>query len=214
MIIAPHSDDEVIGCGGTVRKLVQRGAGVEVMIVTGGKSGVQEEGAETRKKEAQEAAKILGVNRLSFLDFDDGDIRPAARLKQELRDKIEGVRPDIVFAPNIFDNHPDHVIIGNQLVASANDCSVEFQCYFFEVWTPLVANVVVDISNEIEIKIQAMKAHQSQQAKTEFVEMIQSINRYRAIACLSGKPSMKYAEAFFRVCKKDMATLKPFLRQN
>lgn len=207
LVIAPHPDDEVIGCGGTVHNLTKQGSKVDVLIVTGGKNVEGNNLSETRKQEARDATAILGVNRLSFLEFEEENIRPAARLEEALQAKIEDIQPAIVFAPNIFDNHPDHILIGQGLLNAAKACRFEFQCYFFEVWTPLVANTFIDITSEVETKTRALEAHQSQVNTTPLKEMILSLNRYRAIAALSGNPSMKYAEAFFRVGPQELSSL-------
>lgn len=207
LIIAPHSDDEVIGCGGTIQKFIEQGSRVEIVIVTQGEKGGSDGIVETRKQEARAAANILGVSQLIQLGFHDGNLNSATALKKTLQKIIEDVQPEAIFAPNIFDNHPDHIIVGRQLIDLAHNCPVDFQCYFFEVWTPLIANVIIDITEEIETKTQAMRAHQSQQSHTEFVDLILSINRYRAIAAVSGNPALKYAEAFFRLDRKEISKL-------
>lgn len=209
LVIAPHSDDEVIGCGGAIQKFLKQGSRVEIVIATQGEKGGSDGIVETRKQEARAAADILGVTQLTQLGFHDGNLNSATALKNALQEKIETFRPDAIFAPNIFDNHPDHIIVGRHLVALAEDSRVDFQCYFFEVWTPLTANVIIDITEEIETKTRAMRAHQSQQAHTEFIDLILGINRYRAIAALSGNPAMKYAEAFFRLDRKELGRLQP-----
>ena len=75
LIIAPHPDDEVLGCGGTIRKLSEMGEEVYVLIVTRGKKEMYSEDLILNvRNEARNAHRILGVTETRFLDFPAPDL--------------------------------------------------------------------------------------------------------------------------------------------
>lgn len=134
LVIAPHPDDETLGCGGTISNLTEKGEVVYVAIMTNASLGAPElfskESIETVRKEALNAHKILGVKKTLFYDL------PAPLLDQYPQYKIAGtissiidlLRPDTVFIPHRADLHKDHGAIFNAaLVATRpqNKCPVK-----------------------------------------------------------------------------------------
>src|SRR5919108_3307323 len=103
VILAPHMDDEVIGCGGTLRKHVLNGADVTVVFLTDGRYGSstlndllgaarrRQENAliETRKGEARRALGTLGVQQIAFLDAEETKLAWAKEVPQRLRQILE-----------------------------------------------------------------------------------------------------------------------------
>ena len=81
LVFAAHQDDETIGCGGTIRKWSSNGSIVDVIFMTDGSTGVDQSGrvdndiASTRKKEAEQAAEILGVSKIHNLNFECQNIK-------------------------------------------------------------------------------------------------------------------------------------------
>lgn len=120
LFIFAHPDDETFGTGGTIAKLVKKGAVVNVVTATTGQAGqtgeygdiTPEELGEKRKIEQAEAAKILGISKTTCLGLMDGELinHPVEELAEMLIPLIKDENPDIVvtFEKNGASNHPDH----------------------------------------------------------------------------------------------------------
>lgn len=117
LAIFPHADDETVNCGGTLRRLSTAGARVTLLLLTAGERGnpagvADTTLAETRKREAEHAAGILGVTRLIQQDFGDGRLKERRdEIKPFLAETIHAIAPDIVVTYDRagLDGHPDHV---------------------------------------------------------------------------------------------------------
>src|SRR4030065_2216815 len=106
LVLAPHPDDETLGCGGTIALYVLNGAEVQSAIISdGGKISNEFTDEEInivtmRKKESLAAAKILGIQQTHFLGYPDGELRKYKdEIQQKLEDIIEEFNPDIIFSP-------------------------------------------------------------------------------------------------------------------
>lgn len=215
VVLAPHMDDEVIGCGGAVRRHVLAGAAVTVVFMTDGRSGsrdlrerpdldaatrakiASELGAQ-RRRESSSAADILGIEELVFLDAGDGrlDVDPpiVGRLLEVLRRKA----PEVVYVPSMFDLHVDHWatnrILDRCLEVDGGPCR-NAVLREYEVWTPLLVNRLAVIDDVVQDKKLALEQFESQNAD-RLVNVALGLNRYRSIY-LYQAPNRKYAEAFY-----------------
>lgn len=143
MVIAPHPDDEILGCGGWLTKAVQEGIQVEVVILTGGEkshagccqepeSHIQLE----RRKLATGAAKQIGLPeaRLHLLNYPDGNISPAYPETESLSELIEKVAPSTILIPHPLDGWQDHIQAGKivkQLVQHKNIRLLQYCVWFW-----------------------------------------------------------------------------------
>jgi N-acetylglucosamine malate deacetylase 1 len=111
LVVAPHPDDEAIGCGGAVLSHRSAGDRVDVVFLTSGEAGGHgiERPGETREAEARAAAEILGVESLEFWREPDGRLRARRALIDRLAQRIRAVRASVLYAPHRGDDHPDHV---------------------------------------------------------------------------------------------------------
>ncbi|MHB8881357.1 MAG: PIG-L deacetylase family protein [Thermodesulfovibrionales bacterium] len=186
LVLAPHPDDEVIGCGGTISLYAAMGAEVHVVIVSDG-GGLSLAGmddpqqvAACRKQEALSAAGILGVRQTHFLGFPDGGL---SGLKDAVRAKIEDivrcVGPDILFAPSPADLHPDH--------AAVADAALQVQTAFpglrvamYEIYRSVRFTHLVDISSVIAAKERALAEYRVSLLNVPglFTESIKGLNRF------------------------------------
>ena len=199
LVIAPHPDDEVIGCGGAIRLRVKRGDQVSAVFLTSGELGLKhlrrEQAWKIREAEAKRAAKILGLAKLHFLRQPDwllGDhaMMSAIALKRVLAKE----RPDIIYLPHPNDGHPDHQATLPILRAALERCrGLRPELLAYEIWTPLAApDLAVDISNVMSGKLRALRAHRSQLGEFDYVKAVTGLNQFRG--ALAGK--CRFAEAF------------------
>lgn len=210
LVIAPHPDDEVLGCGGTIRKLSSSGTEVVVLVASRGKKGLySEEKIRNVRSQAIEAHKLLGVKETIFFDFPapELDLVSVSELSSALSGTIKEKRPDTVFLPHRGDIHHDHRAVFNAgLVASrpVNGCSVK-NIFTYETlseteWAPpfgddaFIPHLFVDITEEFRIKTEAMKCYVSQIRNfpnPRSVKSLHALANYRG-----GTVNATYAEAF------------------
>ncbi len=119
--IQAHPDDAECYCGGTTAKYTERGDEVYYLICTKGNRGTYdinidtEKLAEIRKKETLDAARVLGVKEVYFLDEEDGFLYPDLKLRGRIMRVIRQVKPDVVMTLDPFlpyEIHPDHRTVG------------------------------------------------------------------------------------------------------
>lgn len=196
LVIAPHPDDDIIGCGGTIRLHRQLGHTVTILYVTDGERGIRNmnpiKTAELRRLEAGLAARHLGVDEehLYHLHLRDGDMINQCGTNHDFRTILEKSNPDIIYLPSFIETHRDHfaanVLLKNNLIKNVTVAA-------YEIWSPLIPNRLVNITPVIEAKRQALLEHASQQKELDYLDAALSLNRYRAAMY---KKEIQYAEAF------------------
>jgi len=211
LVLAPHMDDETIGCGGALARHVRAGARVHVVFLTDGRHGsgkltslsgearLAEEMklVATRKEEARRALATLGVQGSTFLDVEDGTLSQDAEVVVRLRAVLESQQPELVYVPCFLEQHPDHYAASRVLLAAAQGTSHAFQCMGYEVWTPLFPNCVVRIDDVVELKRRALSEYKSQLAELDYMHSGLGLNAYRS-AAFTGNQA-RFAEAYCSV---------------
>jgi LmbE family N-acetylglucosaminyl deacetylase len=220
MAIVAHPDDIEFGAVGTLARWVQAGAKVAYVLVTSGDVGIAEVGmtkaraTEIREVETLAAAKIVGVENVTFLREPDGMVENTMTLRKQLVRQIRRFRPEVVIAmdPTIMYtpmggiNHPDHRAVGGATMDAIFPASGQpnlFQeleeegFYAHKVRKVYISSrgegdTFVDISSTIDLKIQALQAHVSQVGAMEGLE-----KRIREWSARVGTgKEMTHAEAF------------------
>jgi len=200
LVLAPHMDDEVIGCGGTLARHVAAGADVTVIFLTDGRQGgqtpAQSSLGATRKLEAERALRELGVSKLLFFDAADGALtEQAAGVAVRLREVLRELRPELVYLPFFLEEHPDHRAASQVLLAAMQEPPpIDFGCMGYEVWTPLFPNCFVSIDETVERKRRALTHYQSQLSEADYLHTALGLNAYRSNAFLG--QTCRFAEAF------------------
>lgn len=211
LVLAPHMDDETIGCGGTLALHAQRGAQITVVFLTDGRNGSgdvnilygeererkQRALVELRTTEARAALQRLGIDRMICLDAEDGALAKCEWAAEKLRDVLSNQRPEIVYLPFYLEEHPDHRAVSRILLDAVEGTSLQFQCMGYEVWTPLFPNCLVRIDSTIDIKKQALQEYRSQLEQCDYLHAGIGLNAHRS-AGLVNPPGFQggYAEAF------------------
>lgn len=175
IVFVAHSDDEVLGCGGTIAHYAKKGYTVHTIICSFGELShphlKPEVIRKTRVIEAQKADVILGGSGVSFLGLKEGKFllgmeKNKKHLLKNLIKRFEELKPEKVFTHDNSDSHPDHRATHEivQLVRK----KISFELYTFHIWTiinrrqgktPLLC---VDISEEFSKKLQALHIFRSQ----------------------------------------------------
>jgi len=147
VIVAPHQDDEVLGCGGTIARKIEEGATVHLVFMTDGATSHRRfippaELVRVRRGEAIEAARILGVpeSQVTFLDYPDGRLHSAREAAvSRIAALLATLHPEEVFVPYRFDGTPDHestyVIVTDALRGVNAPTQVfEYPVWFWNQW--------------------------------------------------------------------------------
>lgn len=211
LVIAAHSDDEVLGCGGTISKLASKGLAITTVFLTNGvgsrRSSEMKQKAKQRQNNSRRAADILGIKNIIQLDFEDQklDVCPLLQITQELEDIIDHVKPNTVFTHYVNDLNSDHALVAKATLTATRPmtgCTVK-KLFAFEVnssteWAfgnPAFApNYFVDITETFDRKIAAMCSYEEELRSAPHPRSLDAI---KALACLRGNASgYQYAEAF------------------
>lgn len=193
LAIAPHADDEAIGCGGTLARLSDAGWRVQVVLMTRPAEGA------ARMAEARAAAAQLGTAYMLCLDCPEQGIPEEPALAARLHGALERLSPDLVFAPHAGEMDADHRA-ANRLVRAALrmrhlcDARPVPALWEYEIWTALARpDLIVDISAQAPRKRAAINAYRSQLRARDYTAAALGLNAYRAAMLGRGRG---HAEAF------------------
>jgi LmbE family N-acetylglucosaminyl deacetylase len=218
MVITAHPDDSEFGAGGTVAKLVRDGKLVTYCILTNGNKGssdrqmTPERLVKIREEEQRNAARVLGVETIDFLGFPDCELEDTRASRMAVGAAIRRHRPDLVITQNphrtklLGASHRDHRVAAGialdcvyplardhmafpELIAQGLEPHKVKEVHMMWWENP---EVVVDISDTMDLKIKALACHVSQLKDMAAVE-----KRVRERAAELGKPKgYAYAETF------------------
>jgi len=200
LVIAPHPDDEVLACGGTLSLLIRTGASVRVVVMSDGALG-DPEGAfagdvtEIRRSESRAALAILGVTDLVFLNLPDGAIRASAKTVQLITEEIQKFGPDMILLPPLLDQHRDHVAASLAAIQAWRSSGGEAIALMWELWQALPVNLVVDISSVFEVRRQASLEYKVALHYKDYTIANEGLAMYRGLYLDNGR----YAEGLLEL---------------
>lgn len=210
LVIAPHPDDDVIGCGGTLllTRRMNPSSEIRIIYLTDGRasgSSSDEDLPAIRRSEALSAAAMLGLapDDLIFMEQPDRIMKADSSLVDVLAATIQDFAPTDVFVPYPLDSHGDHVTGARASAMALSDYEGVPTCWCYEVWVPLIANRVVDISSVMSQKTQLVSQHRSQLKSVDYVDAVSALNRFRSVST-TGEG---YAEAFYCCTKSQLLEL-------
>ncbi|HEY6220312.1 MAG TPA: PIG-L deacetylase family protein [Gemmatimonadaceae bacterium] len=222
LVVTAHPDDSEFAAGGTIAKLAKEGAEVTYVIVTNGNMGsgdrtmTRERLAPIREIEQRTAARLLGVARVEFLGYEDGEVEDTRALRRDITRQLRTWRPDLVITQSphrtydLYASHRDHRATG----AAVLDCIYPLardQLAFPELmpnhpphkvdeiyivqWQSDEHDVAIDISETMDLKLEAIACHKSQIG--DFTELEKYV---RGRCAALGRPyGYAYAETFDRI---------------
>jgi len=214
LVIAAHPDDEVLGCGATVAKYVDLGFAANILILGEGVTSRYQDRekadfskVKSLQREAQLAAKVLGVKRLFLENLPDNrfDSVPLLDIIKKIEKIKNIIKPDIVFTHHGLDLNIDHQITCRATVTAFRPCRGNTQhIYGFEIpdfkgWgafrgSAFIPDYFVDVHGYLDKKLQALKFYASELKKyphPRSLKIVKSLAEYRGSFC-----ARKQAEAF------------------
>lgn len=212
IVVAPHADDEIIGCGATIAKHIFDGDEVIVIIATNASKGApelfSEQDVKVTRNEAKNAHKVLGIKETYFLDFPAPALNafPEFKISLELSKIFQKISANHLYLPHPGDIHQDHkAIYRAALVAARPQVNHKINnIYCYETlseteWTPIhekpfVPNHFVDVTEVFTKKEEAMKCFKSQ---IKMFPHSRSLETFEALAKFRGATvGVERAEAF------------------
>ena len=213
LVVAPHADDEILGCGGTISKHIKDRDNVNIIICTNANKGdsktFSKKYIKDLRNEALNAHKIIGKMNTIFLEFPapNLDIFPVSKISDKLSKFFLKIQPDILYIPFENDLHADHQKIHNACIVASrvkNNIKIK-KILSYEVLSEtdlnysnnsssFSPNYFVNISKFIDIKLKAMKCYKSQLQKypnSRSLKSIEALSIYRGAGVC-----YKNAEAF------------------
>ena len=214
LVIAAHPDDEILGCGGTVARMVKEGCKAYTLILGEGATARDEqrdiekrkEGIESLKKQAHKAGEIIGVEKTFFYDFPDNrfdsvELLDIVKVVEKIKDEI---KPTLVFTHYEKDLNIDHCITFRAVMTATRPTTHEAvkEIYSFEVLSSTEWNYPLsfspdtffDITETINEKVKAMEQYTSELREFPYPRSAQGIELNAKTWGM--KTGLRYAEAF------------------
>jgi LmbE family N-acetylglucosaminyl deacetylase len=210
LIIAPHPDDEILGCGGIIAKFSSEGLKVYILVVTRGTPKLYSaEKIENVRQEALRAHALLGVKETVFLNFPapELDIISLAEISREIAHVIKKFNISELYVPHRGDIHGDHRVVFNACLVAARPVGIYTvkAIYAYETlseteWAPpfgddaFIPAKFVDVSAFFDQKLDAMRCFISQLKRfpnPRSIETITALSKFRGSTV-----GFSHAEAF------------------
>ena len=198
MIVAPHPDDETLGVGGTIAKYSAQGADIFVLIVSGHLPPLySRKDYDKTVHEAQSAFKLLGVSQSEFLEIPATMInsKPLHKVNGRISKIINDFKPHIVFCP-YPDRHIDHRLIFDSVMVATRPVGIGRDIEILAAYETLsethwnaphiepnfTPNWVVDITEQIDNKLDALSCYKSQISDfpgPRSIEAVEALAKFR-----------------------------------
>lgn len=192
LVVAPHPDDESIGCGGL---LIKYGQQCDVLLITDGRKGYascdkvdEDKLAAEREAELKKSCEIANVKNVFCLKIHDGE---GPKNKKTIREfDIKGY--DFIFVPNHNERQIDHSYLLGVFKKMRNRQKKSIKIFEYEVWSPLASPTdVLNISDIIKKKEKMVSQFVTQIKYVDYVALTLSLNRYRGASYKT-----QYAETY------------------
>ena len=201
LVIAPHPDDDAIGCGGLILKALSLGKAVRICYLSLPSDNAPS--AKERLAEVKDSLRIFGVTEYSINEREFPDTTKEVR--SIIEPELEKWKPDCVLVPSPMENHKQHLMAFKGYLEALRNSQCHAATALYEVWGPTIPNLIVDVTGFMDGKSKGIAAHASQVEVVDYVRMAKALNEYRAISSnLKG-----YAEAFLYIERKDMLKMFP-----
>lgn len=195
LFLAAHADDVEIGCGGIVLKLIDAQTAppvaIQQVVLTDGRLAAakpedRDAMAKTRADEANSIAAHLMLPPPILFGVPEGELALPAReaeLVARLAKTIAGFKPDALFVPYFFDQHPDHRYANHLLARALPACGLDLAAvtvYAYECWAFVPPALVVDVTSVLPEKKRLVSLYRSQLALTPYLDLVDQLAKPRA----------------------------------
>lgn len=193
LVVAPHPDDESVGCGGLLARF---GPQCDVLLLTDGRKGGPADGSQTedetvqiRKAEFDAAMAFFGIKRVRTMGIPDGSLTKNSKTVSDV-----DLRPyDLILVPYRKERHPDHAAAFRIIKKLRRKQRAKAELLEYEVWSPITApNRFLDISDSMNRKLEGIRLYASQTRELNYEALVIGLNGYR------GAPHhVRFCEAYY-----------------
>ena len=201
LVLAPHPDDETIGCGGSLALHAAASDPVRVVILTNGAKGDvfgrfdRDDYIAMRQQETRAACACLGISDVTFWSYEDRELANAGTVVSDMVALISTYHPELIYAPSPLEFHPDHRAAAVFIQAAVKLCRTNADLLFYEVGRPMQVDILVDITRVLDQKIQALHQYRSQLEERPYDDVALALNRFRSLTL---PKEVTHAEGFIR----------------
>jgi LmbE family N-acetylglucosaminyl deacetylase len=202
LVLAPHQDDETIGCGGALALQVRAQKKACVVMLTDGAEGCEELGmtrpemAALRDEESRRAAAVIAMEPPVFLGYSDLTASQDAA-SEAIRQIIVDRKVDAVFVPFMLDGHVEHRKANYILAAALQKIDRQIRVFGYEVWGLCIPNVILVIDHVMDDKLAMLRCFEFANQAIDYVQSTKGLNMYHSRMLGSGV--CRYAERFFEI---------------
>jgi LmbE family N-acetylglucosaminyl deacetylase len=210
LVLAPHQDDETIGCGGVLALQAATKHKVSIVMLQDGADGCEELGMsrealmELRNEESRRAAAVIQVDAPIFLNYHNL-AQSAGEASQRLHGILREGAVDAVFVPFVLDAHPDHLVANYILAGALRDIPWDVRVFGYEVWGLCVPNVIVIIDHVMDKKLAMLDCFTFANSALDYTHSTKGLNMFHSR--MLGAGECRYAERFFEVPRKEYIDL-------
>lgn len=202
LVLVPHPDDEVLGCGGLLAQLHDSGIATHVILVTNGDGagGLPTGASKTRQAEFIQALQLLGPA-LSHecWQLPDGGLQAVSDLPDRLNNAVAEWQASVLIAPWPGDMHPDHAVLGRVAAALQRRSPLTQGVLFYEVWSPLPARHLLDVTAYWPRKVAALQCHQTALACGDYQRAMAGLAQYRSLLTGNVGRAPTVTEAYYGI---------------
>jgi LmbE family N-acetylglucosaminyl deacetylase len=210
LVVAPHQDDEVIGCGGALALQALSGCSASVVVLQDGAdehssvSMSRDEVRELRNAESRDAALKIGIDVPTFFGLTNlrTDVDTTA---SALRQIIEDRGVDAVFTPFALDGHPDHRACNFILAKALEGVSRRIRTIQYEVWSNCIPNVLVIIDQVADKKESMLDCFKFANRAHDYGHATKGLNMFHSRLLPAG--AARYVECFFELPRDEFVGL-------
>lgn len=209
LVVAPHPDDESLGCGGSLVKHCAHGDSIKVVFLTAGEKGdfdrrYGDEYVKQRRSDAVKALAKLGVSDCLFLDLPDQGLTAQREiLERKLTSVLKEYLPTLIYAPSPWEPHHDHRTAFYAVYNLVREIVRPPVLALYEVGAPLIfPDVVVDVTTEMARKREAIASYRTEHHYQDYQTIIEALNIHRTYGL---DRSVRHAEAFTLLSSEELA---------
>jgi N-acetylglucosamine malate deacetylase 1 len=210
LVVAPHQDDEAIGCGGTLAMQLQNGYGATVLILQDGADEHENIAmtraalTELRNQESRDAAQVVGAESPIFLGIKDLRSNTEAAASA-LRRIIEERHVDAIFTPFVLDGHPDHRACNFILAMALSKLNRTIRILQYEVWSHCIPNVLVVIDCVADKKWKMLECFRLANKAFDYAHATKGLNMFHSRLLPAGRAD--FVECFFELPREEFVEL-------
>lgn len=186
LVLAPHPDDEILGCGGLLSYYANQSTDIVVVNLTDGRLGrglkvSEDEIIKRRNAEFKSSMANLGLINYHCWAFQDGKLGENNEVHDKILTILNSFNPDLILSSSFIDEHPDHRLTAIYLQKALSQYDGELDVLTYEIWTPHTDGFLIDVTDYYDSKLSSLALYQSQIELLDYVKLTQSLESYRGI---------------------------------